>query len=124
MMLWQVQRRRFFRTIFFKIFSLGQGWRTVLKVRAQIADNLRKKNYFACGNQNVLATYCQLFQGRLSVRLGLALWAATRLARPLVRLWVGQDCMLLSSSDWMNGKNGLEEGTDFICGDDYDALRE
>jgi len=78
------------------------------------------KNYFACGNLNVLATYCRLFQGRLSVRLGLALWAATRLARPLVRRWVGQDCMLLASKDRMTGENELEKGTDFICGDDYD----
>jgi hypothetical protein len=36
------------KTIFFKLFCLGQGWRTFLRVHAHIADNFLR-NSFACG---------------------------------------------------------------------------
>jgi hypothetical protein len=43
------------KPIFFKLFGLGQGWRTFLRVNAHIVDNLRR-NSFACGNSVFTST--------------------------------------------------------------------
>lgn len=43
-----------------QFYGLGQGWRTLLSVHAQTADNIRR-NSFMCGNFCLLAPYFQLF---------------------------------------------------------------
>jgi len=57
--------RRHFTPMCFKIYGLGQGWRTSWKARVEIADNLWWY-YFVYGNMSLLAPYFQLFQWRLS----------------------------------------------------------
>jgi hypothetical protein len=56
---------RHFTPMCWKIFGLGQAWRTFLKARAESADNFRWY-YFVSGNTSLLATYVRLFQWRLS----------------------------------------------------------
>jgi len=43
-----------------KFFGLVQGWRTLLRARAHIANNFRR-NSFACGNLSLLTPLFRLF---------------------------------------------------------------
>ena len=72
-----------FQTDFFNLFGLGQGWRTLLRVHAHIAGNLRR-NYFAYGKPCVYAHSISEFS-RDIVPYMLAPRATTRLAQHLDR---------------------------------------
>ena len=75
-----------FKPIFFQRFRPRAGPEKILRSRAQIAYNFRRKSW-ACGNVSSLAPYFLLFRWHLSVPYRLASRAAARLVRPLIRPW-------------------------------------
>ena len=77
-----------FRLIFFKNFSLGDGWRTFGGGggrHAKIVDNFWRK-VPAHGKLTLVAAYFQLFQWHLSAPYKLAPLAAVQLSCQLFRL--------------------------------------
>jgi len=73
-----------FKPIFFQRFRPGAGPVKILRARAQIADNFRRKS-LACGKVRLLAPYFFLLQRHLSTPYRLAPRAAARLVCPLIR---------------------------------------
>jgi len=63
------------------IFGQGQGWPTLVGTRTETAGNFGR-NFVACGNLNLPATYFRLFKWRLSAPYSLAPRATALLAAP------------------------------------------
>ena len=73
------------QTDFFKLFGLGQGWRTLLRVHALMANNLRRNSFAygkTCFYEHRISDYsCDIFPYMLAPR------ATAWLAQPLDRPW-------------------------------------